>query len=254
MRAFLIDDEPLASKRLARMLEASQRVEVVGSESDPVAAIAAIEAMRPDVIFLDIQMPEMNGFEMLARLQPPPLVVFTTAYDNYALRAFEVNSIDYLLKPVEQQQLDRALAKLEKMLARPETRPQIQQMLEQILAGLSSPPAATFLKRISSRVGEVIEVVDIGAITHFYASDKLTFAATPGKNYVVDFTIQQLEERLDPSQFVRIHRSTIVATKAVQELHPWFAGRMRIRLKDKGHTELDVARERVKELKMRLGM
>src|SRR5262249_23279335 len=98
IRAFLVDDEPLAIKRLSRLLEEAGNVEILGTSTDPVDALAAISSLTYDVLFLDIQMPGMNGFEMLSMLEPQPLVVFTTAYDQYALRAFEVNSIDYLLK------------------------------------------------------------------------------------------------------------------------------------------------------------
>src|SRR5271170_5106126 len=115
MRAFLVDDEELALKRLSRMLEATGRVEIVGSGTDPVEALAAVLSAKPDVLFLDIEMPGMTGFEMLAKLDPQPVIVFTTAYDRYALQAFGVNSIDYLLKPIEQAQLERALDKIERM-------------------------------------------------------------------------------------------------------------------------------------------
>src|SRR5438046_2370590 len=112
MKAYLVDDEPLALKRLARMLAEAVHVEVTGSSTDPLEAIDAILKARPDIVFLDIEMPGMSGFEMLSRLDPQPLVVFTTAYDQYALQAFGVNSIDYLLKPIEAQQVKRALDKI----------------------------------------------------------------------------------------------------------------------------------------------
>ena len=115
MRAFLVDDEALALKRLQRMLAATKRVQIAGLSSDPVEAVPAILQAKPDILFLDIEMPGMSGFEMLAHLQPQPWVVFTTAYDRYALEAFGVNSVDYLLKPIEAAQLDRALDKIERM-------------------------------------------------------------------------------------------------------------------------------------------
>src|SRR5271155_4995852 len=115
MRAFLVDDEALALKRLQRMLAVTKRVQVVGTSIDPVAAVPAILEAKPDILFLDIEMPGMNGFEMLAHLQPQPWVVFTTAYGRYALEAFGVNSVDYLLKPIESAQLDRALDKIERL-------------------------------------------------------------------------------------------------------------------------------------------
>ena len=115
IRAFVVDDEPLAVKRLARLLEETGRVELAGTSIDPVDALAALTEHPVDVLFLDIQMPGMTGFEMLGMMDPQPLVVFTTAFDQYALQAFEVNSIDYLLKPIEERHLARALDKIERL-------------------------------------------------------------------------------------------------------------------------------------------
>jgi two-component system, LytTR family, response regulator len=249
MRAFLVDDEPLALKRLARMLAASGRVKVVGSSSDPVEAIVAIQESRPDLLFLDIQMPGLNGFEMLARLDPQPLVIFTTAFDQYALDAFAVNSVDYLLKPIEAAQLERALNKIERIRGGADPAPDLRDLLSRM-----TPAAPDYPGRIASRTGERVEFVELARITHFFAADKLTWAATGGKNYPVDHTIQQLEEKLDPKKFVRVHRSTIVNLDYVHELHPWFAGRMLVRLKDEKRTEVGVARERVRVLRERLGI
>lgn len=254
MRAFLVDDEPLALKRLSRMLTATGKIEITGTSSDPVEAVEAIQRIRPEVIFLDIQMPEMSGFDVLARLEPQPLVVFTTAHDQFALRAFEVNSIDYLLKPIEARRLEQALRKLERIQAGGLERPELHSLLRQLAEGINSKSSPQYLDRVASRVGERIEFIELSRVTHFFAREKLSYAATANKNYVVEFTIQELEEKLDPRRFVRIHRSTIVAIKFVHELFPWFAGRMKLRLKDDRQTELDVARERVKILKERLGL
>src|SRR5262252_6248038 len=119
MRAFLIDDEPLAVARLQRLLVSDGRLEIAGAGSQPQQALKELRRLRPDVLFLDIEMPGMSGFELLEQLNPPqPLVVFTTAYDQYALDAFKVNSIDYLLKPIEPEHLQRAVAKAERMFQR----------------------------------------------------------------------------------------------------------------------------------------
>ena len=138
MRAFVVDDEPLAVRRLKRMLEETGRVEVAGASSDPVDALAALAETAVDVLFLDIQMPGMTGFEMLGMMDRQPLVVFTTAYDQYALRAFEVNSIDYLLKPIEERHLARALDKIERLRASAAAPPDWKAMLAQ-LAGAGPP-------------------------------------------------------------------------------------------------------------------
>ncbi len=245
MKAFLVDDEELALKRLKRLLEATGRITVIGMRTDPVDAIQAISDTSPDLLFLDIEMPGLSGFEMLAQLDPQPLVIFTTAYDRYALQAFGVNSVDYLLKPVEASHLDRALGKIDRIRAGAEPRPELRHLLAQLSA---------YPERVSSRVGDRVEFVDLSRVTHFFAKDKLTYAATPAKNYAVDYTIQQLEQKLDPRRFVRIHRATLVNIGYVQELHTWFGGRYLIRLKDDKRTEITVARDRVRILREKLGL
>ncbi|MGH9719976.1 MAG: LytR/AlgR family response regulator transcription factor [Bryobacteraceae bacterium] len=253
IRAYLVDDEPLALKRLARMLEETGRVQIAGSCSDPVAARPALAKLAVDVLFLDIEMPGMTGFELLGSLESQPLVVFTTAYDRYALRAFEVNSIDYLLKPIEKPQLDRALAKLERIGKGAEPRPDLQAALDQIATALQQK-ASQRLDRIASRTGEKVQFIELRKITHFFAEDKLTYAATASKNYVVDHTIADLEQRLDERKFIRIHRSTILNLDYLLELDTWFGGRMLARLKDPKSTELQVARDRARPLRERLGL
>lgn len=251
MKAFLVDDEPLALKRLSRMLDATGRVEVAGAASDPVEAVKAILDAKPDVLFLDIEMPGMSGFELLSKLDPQPWIIFTTAYDRYALQAFGVNSVDYLLKPIEAAQLSRALDKIERMRGVGQ-RPEIRELLDRLAA--VAAPQPEYPDRIASRTGERVEFIELARVTHFFANDKLTYASTAAKNYVVDHTIQELEQKLDPRKFIRIHRATLLNADYVHELHAWFAGRMMVRLKDEKKTELTVSRDRVKALKQRLGI
>ncbi|HUI56379.1 MAG TPA: LytTR family DNA-binding domain-containing protein [Bryobacteraceae bacterium] len=250
IRAFVVDDEPLAVKRLVRMLRETGRVEVAGSSSDPVDALAALAEQPVDVLFLDIQMPGMTGFEMLGMLERQPLVVFTTAYDQYALQAFEVNSIDYLLKPVEERRLARALDKVERVHGAGSPPPDWKTLIAQ-LAGALHPDA--YPERIASRLGDRTHILELSKVTHFFAHDKLTYAATEGKNFVVSYTVSELEEKLDPRKFCRIHRSTLLSLPWVREVDAWFGGRVLVRLRDAKGTELQVARDRVQELKKRLG-
>jgi two-component system LytT family response regulator len=255
MKAFLVDDEALALKRLQRMLAVTGRVEIAGTSTDPVEAVEAILKTKPDVLFLDIEMPGMTGFQMLSELDPQqqPLIVFTTAYDQYALEAFGVNSVDYLLKPIEAPQLARALDKVDRMRGGTEPRPEIRALLDRI-AALAAGGQSTYPDRIASRTGERVELIELARVTHFFARDKLTYAATAAKNHVVDHTIQELEQKVDPRKFVRIHRAILLNLDYVHELHTWFAGRMMVRLKDEKHTELTVSRDRVRALKERLGV
>lgn len=251
LRVFLVDDESLALKRLARLLEATGRVEIVGSATDPEAALDLLARESIDALFLDIEMPGLNGFELLARLKPQPLVIFTTAYDQYALRAFEVNSIDYILKPIESEQLDRALAKLERLRATG-PQPELRAVLEQLAAAYGSR-ASEYPDRIASRIGDRVQFIEMRSVTHFIAKDKLTFGVTSEKSCVVDSSISELEQKLDPKRFVRIHRSTLLNIDWVHEVHTSFAGGMVVRLKDAKRTELHVARDRMRALKERLG-
>jgi two-component system LytT family response regulator len=258
MRAYVVDDEPLAVKRLTRMLAATGRVDMVGSSSDPEAALEFLAGHVVDVLFLDIQMPVLTGFELLEQLNPQPLVIFTTAFDRYALNAFEVNSIDYLLKPIEPERLDRALDKLERLQQSGTDFPQASgrspdlKTLARELAAQLAPNRK--LERLASRVGERTTVLDVSRISHFSAKDKLTFAVVSSREHVVDYTLAELEARLDGRRFVRIHRATIANIGFVQELFPDVDGGVLVRLKDEQKTELSVARDRVRELKDRLGI
>jgi len=253
MRVYLVDDEALALDRLTRMLNKIGRVEITGSSSDPVEAIEDLRRIRPDVLFLDVHMPGLSGFELLAELPEQPLVVFTTAYDRYALDAFKVNSIDYLLKPIEPGHLERALSKVERMRGPREGQVGVRELLAQINASLHLVESP-WLDRIASRSGGKLEPIDMRRITHFFSRDKLTFAATLERNYVLDVAIAELEQKLDPSRFIRIHRGTILNLDHLLELHATFGGRMVARLRNAPKTELAVSRDRVAPLKKRLGL
>jgi len=250
LRAYLVDDERLAVQRLTRLLGDTGRVEVVGSTTDPEAALAFLRKHSVDVVFLDVQMPVLTGFELLDRLDRDVLVVFTTAYDRYALEAFAVNTVDYLVKPVEPERLARALDKIERFAQARDARPDVRALARELAAQLGP---ARRLERVASRVGERTTVLDVERVTHFVSKDKLTFAVAGGREHVVDYTLTELEGRLDPRRFVRIHRATLVNTAFVQELFPGVDG-LTVRLKDDQRTELGVARDRVRELKTRLGI
>jgi two-component system, LytTR family, response regulator len=245
IRAYVVDDERLAVKRLQRLLQATGRVDVVGATTDPEEALAFLRSTPVDVLFLDIQMPGLTGFALLERLERNVVVVFTTAYDRYALEAFGVNSVDYLLKPIEPKRLDQALDKLERLAGAP--RPDVRTLARELAAQLK--PASDRLERVASKVGERTTVLDVSRVTHFYARDRLTFAVSGGRDHAIDQTLVELEQRLDERRFVRIHRSTIVNVAFVQELFPAVDSGLLVRLKDEKKTELSVARDRVRALK-----
>lgn len=254
LTAFLLDDEPLALDRLERLLAADGRLAIAGRSSDPLDALARIAELAPDLLFLDIQMPEIDGFQLLDRLAHQPLVIFTTAFDQHALRAFETNSVAYLLKPIEQAKLTAAIDKVLRIGAGKESPPDLRHLLAQLSQSIALPAGRKYPDRIGSKVGDRVELIDLSRVTHFYAEDKLTYAATEAKAFIVDETISDLEQRLDPDRFLRIHRATLVNLAYVGELYTYFAGKLILRLKDGKRTELTVARDRARDLRLKLGV
>ena len=249
LRAFLVDDEPLSLKRLARLLEASGRVAIVGRATDPAKALAQLTADAVDVVFLDIHMPGLSGLQVAERLPPNALVVFTTAYEHHAVAAFEVNAVDYLLKPIVPERLH---ATLDRLAVRDDpARAGLRETLERLTSHLRG---ATHLSHLASRVGERVHLIPVEEVTHVFARDRATYAATAAAEHMLDAPIIELERKLDPARFFRIHRGALVNVTYVGELHADFGGRLLVRLKNQPRTELVVARDRVRPLKERLGL
>jgi two-component system LytT family response regulator len=250
IRAFLVDDEPLALKRLARLLEATKRVEIVGRATDPKQALAQLAAAPVDVVFLDIHMPGLSGFQVVEQLPAKSMVVFTTAYDQHAVAAFEVNAVDYLLKPIERERLQQALDRLTVRREDP-ARDDLRDALARLAGFLRGE---SHLGHLASRVGERVQLIPIDEVTHVFARERATYAATPTAEHMLDATILELEKKLDPAKFFRIHRGTLVNLDWVGELHADFGGRLVVRLRGDTRHELVVSRDRVRPLKERLGL
>jgi two-component system LytT family response regulator len=254
-RVFLVDDEPLALRRLRRLLEATHRVDIVGESTDAREALDTLRAGGVDAAFLDIQMPGTSGLELAAELAVPPWIVFVTAYDRYALGAFEVNAIDYLLKPVHPGALTRALDKLERALALPELQAGAEaaaflERVERALRGKQGPA-----ERIAARVETRYVLVELSRVTHFRADSKLTFAFTADAALQVEASLAELEARLGDG-FARIHRGFLVNLSHVDELELRGAGAW-VRLRGPrgaGESELPVSRDRVRALKVKMGI
>ncbi|PYQ55064.1 MAG: DNA-binding response regulator [Acidobacteria bacterium] len=249
-RTVLVDDDEPARRRLARLLQAAHpEIAIVGEAASGEEAVELLRAERPDLVFLDIQLPHYDGFEVLRRLDDPPLAIFTTGYDKYALQAFQAASIDYVLKPVEADTLARAVRKLDR-LTRP-GRNDLEKRLQEFLGRFQAPAAAPeYLQKIAVRVGERALLIDVADVTHFEAKDKYVFLYTQaGKEYIVDHTIADLETRLDPRKFVRVHRSTLVNLDSVKEIQSWFNGKYRLILGNQGKSEIVVSKGMAPRLK-----
>jgi len=248
----LVDDEPLARARLKRLLGEIERVEVVGEAGSVPEAAPLVDSQRPDLVLLDVQMPGEDGFALLSRIAHRPAIVFVTAFDHYAVRAFEENAVDYLLKPFRPERLAAAIDRVRAALARPD---ELARQLQQVLAsvGAARPDRAEPLERFTVRIGQKQLIVKAEEVLWFGAEDKLVFAATSNDRHYVNFTLDELERKLDPARFVRVHRSAIANLDRAAALRPGFAGTWRLQLNDAARTELPVSRSRARALKERLG-
>jgi two-component system, LytTR family, response regulator len=261
IRTLVVDDEPLARRRLARLLEAQDGVEVVGVCANGRDAVRAVREESPDLLFLDVQMPELDGFGVLRELgaERMPAVVFVTAYDRYAIQAFEVHALDYLLKPYTPDRLSAAVQRASRQLHRSESATErLAELLEHLdrerrdlstrLNGAAQGPApAAAPASAPARTGRLL--VKEGERMFFVPVERVDWLEAEG-NYVrlhcgreahlVRGTLGGMEEQLDPRSFTRIHRSTIVNVDRVKEVRPWFAGDYQVKLHD--GTELRLSR------------
>jgi len=253
LRILIVDDEPLARARVRRLLEDVGGTTIVGEAGSVPEGRTAVAERKPDVLLLDIRMHDSDGFALLESLpEPRPLVIFTTAFDHYAVRAFEANAVDYLLKPFRAERLAEALARARKDLAKPEdVSARLTSLLDEVARTRTAVTPA--LDRFTVRSGTRQLILRAEEILWFGAEDKLVFAATKADRHWVNFTLDQLEQRLDPSKFQRVHRGAIVNLDHARSLHAAFAGTYRLRLDDEARTEVPVSRNRARDLKARLG-
>jgi two-component system LytT family response regulator len=229
LRVVVVDDEPLARQRLKRLLAGSALATVVGEAGDGLTAVARIDHTHPDVVLLDVEMPELDGFEVVAQLaRPRPLVIFLTAFDRYALQAFEIHAIDYLLKPVSRERLADALAHArERQASRSDDR---DAALASAIESLSARRSK--ITRLPVRSEGRVELVDVSTIDWIEAANNYVVLHAGGKTHVLRETLARLEQRLSAEDFVRIHRSTIVRLDRVVRLDSASRGDYDVTLRD----------------------
>ncbi len=250
IRVLLVDDEPLARDMLREMLQSDAEVEIVGESCNGREALEAIHAKEPDLIFLDVQMPEVGGFEVLASLgkDKAPYVIFVTAYDQYAVRAFEVQALDYLLKPFDQERFDSSWQRAKAQLKRDRNGGMDQRiitLLEELKAGNK------YLERLVIKAAGRIYFLETSEIDWIEAEGNYVSVHSAKKSHLLRETITSLESQLDPKKFVRIHRSSIVRLDYIQELQPWFHGEYKVILQD--GTQLTLSRNHREKLQEALG-
>jgi two-component system LytT family response regulator/two-component system response regulator LytT len=254
IRVVVVDDEQLARDELCFQLEQLGSTEIVAQATNGLEAIAAVERHEPDLVFLDIQMPGLTGFEVARRLlqrdEESPALIFVTAFDQHAIEAFEVNAVDYLLKPVDAARLEQALQRARKRLS-PERAPggaPLNDQLERIVKMMAGRPVHR--EQVALKVGERFMLVQAEDIIYASLADEsiniVTGQVTGSSNYR---TLDDLQARLDPEVFWRVHRSHLVNINKIKEIVPWFSRNYILRMKDAKGTEIPVSRSQTKRLR-----
>ena len=236
----VVDDEPLARRRLARLLKKDSSIDVVAQCAGGRAAVEEIRQQRPDLVFLDIQMPDLDGFGVVEAVGPEqmPAVVFVTAYDEYALRAFDVHAVDYLLKPYDEERFEKALARARartagRGLSAAEEEARLRAVLRDMIgAAASAAPRPRYPDRLAVRGSESTRILPVSDVDGFETYGKYVRVHVGRATYLIRTTATQLMEELDPHRFARIHRRYLVNLDRVTEIQPWFGGDAVIVLRD----------------------
>lgn len=247
-KILIIEDEPEAADRLRKLIKELIPSAIVLASLDSVSSsVTWLKANpAPDLIFMDIQLADALSFEIFTQVDVKSPVIFTTAYNEYALRAFKVNSIDYILKPLDKQEVLAALRKLETLKGVHVGR---DKMLESITLAMESL-TKRYKERFVLKVGEHLRSVEVDEILFFFSLEKTTFAqTTDGRKHILDFTLDQLESVLNPEKFFRINRKYIVSLKSIHDMISHVNSRLRLVLKTSDDHDIVVARERVQEFK-----
>jgi two-component system LytT family response regulator len=237
--AFVVDDEPVARAGLRGMLRAFDWVDVVGEAADGESAVAGIRARRPELVFLDVQMPGLLGTEVLRRLERPPFVIFTTAYSEHAVSAFELGAVDYLLKPFGPSRLAAAMERVRSALGEPAA----VDPVERLSGALAGGP----ISRLFVRVGGTLVALPVERVSRFEADGDYVIAHEGGARHVLHLALSRLEARLDPRRFARVHRTHIVNLDQVRAFRPDAGGNLEAELVD--GARVPVSRARAQELR-----
>ncbi len=250
LRALIVDDEALARERVRTLLDGRDDIEVVAEASDGMEAIVAVREHRPDLIFLDVQMPEMDGFEVLSALDAAslPAVIFVTAFDRYAIKAFDVHALDYLLKPFDRERFNEAVDRAVDRLSPAHEGVARAELLE-ILHELRSRQGVTAIRRFVVRDNDRVRFVMADDVEWVEAAGNYVTLHVGAEAYMVRGTMKRIEDALDPERFLRVHRSGIVNLDRVREIQPWFNGDFVI-LTETGHkiTTGETYRSRLQDL------
>lgn len=223
-RTLIVDDMLLARKRLRRVLSKDSEIEIVGECADGKEAVEAVRELKPDLMFLDVQMPETDGFQAVAEIgvENAPVTIFVTAFDHFALKAFEVHALDYLLKPFDVERLKKTVERAKELIRNRETDNPADKRLIALLKDIKNEPK--YLKRLTVRSRGKTVFVAVDDIDYIEAEGNYLSVQTGKEAHLIRSAMHQFENRLDPEKFARIHRSTIINIDRVKEMHPLFNG------------------------------
>lgn len=231
VNTLIVDDDRHARRYLRGLLDRFDDISVVGEATDGTSAVSEIERLRPDLVFLDVELPDQSAFGLLEQLGPEiPRIVFVTGYDRYAVRAFEVNAVDYLVKPVDSDRLHQAVKRAVSAIRNGSGA--VAKGLGTLIDLLSRGGSQGYVPRLAVKDGQRIRLVPVRDIDWIEATDKITVLHVDGNTFTLRDSLSSLERRLDPLQFLRIHRSAIVNVSRIEELQPWAKGDFFVRLRD----------------------
>ncbi|GGM93812.1 DNA-binding response regulator [Dyadobacter beijingensis] len=260
MNALIVEDEDLSVRRLKKIIgEVAPALHIAGvTDSIEQTVEWVLENRRtgeadPDLIFLDIELSDGQSFEIFNRIEVSSAIIFTTSYDEYALQAFRHNSIDYLLKPVHRDDLQRALQKYDKMKGKPEADHSLAG-IRQLLEDFKKASSVEYRQRFLVKQGQKMLSIEVGEIAYFFTDDRYSFFMTDSnQKMLVDYTLDELAESLDPARFFRINRGMMVTHRSVEKIDPYFGNRLSLTLRPAHNKEVLVSREKVSDFKIWMG-
>jgi two-component system LytT family response regulator len=248
INTLIVEDEQLALERLSLLLRDNPDIQLIGSARTGQEAAALIDSQKPELVFLDIQLPDLSGLDLLHIISHQPLIIFTTAYNQYAVQAFELQAVDYLLKPFSPDRLNSAIKRVKEKIG--QEAPALD-AIKNLLVNYGT--LKEYLIRIPSKLGDKIYILSDDDIIYLASEERIVFAYLYETRFMVNYTLDELQARLNPDKFFRIHRSTLVNLNYISMIETWFAGGYRTKMKDKKGTELIISRASGKLLRQKLG-